>query len=172
MFNKVKKIIFYKNLLWHVKLLRILTGLYISHVLFYLGWIFANFVRWQPTRWQPVVVYSLLFDNSRLDQSQQIELSTYSVLSTDCITELNCWFLYTVIAGFNCMSFSWITWTDIEYMHLSQKEKEREKQNKTKTRPSRQIRCAVWIVKRMRYQPTDRPTDQRTKPVIEVRWRT
>ena len=28
-----------------------------------------------------------------------------------------------------------------------------------KTRPSRPIRCAVWIVERMRYRPTDRPTD-------------
>ena len=41
-----------------------------------------------------------------------------------------------------------------------------------KTRPSRPIRCAVWIVERMRYRPTDQPTDQRTQPVIEVRWRT
>ena len=30
-----------------------------------------------------------------------------------------------------------------------------------KTRPSRPIRCDVWIVERMRY-PTDRPTDQQT----------
>ena len=30
-----------------------------------------------------------------------------------------------------------------------------------KTRPSRPIRCDVWIVKRMRY-PTDKPTDQQT----------
>ena len=49
---------------------------YASHILFYLGWIFADFVR--------VVAYSLLFNNSRLDQSQQSELSTYFVLSTDC----------------------------------------------------------------------------------------
>ena len=28
-----------------------------------------------------------------------------------------------------------------------------------KTRPSRPIRCAVWIVEPMRYRPTDRPTD-------------
>ena len=28
-----------------------------------------------------------------------------------------------------------------------------------KTRPSRPIRCAVWIVERMRYRPTDQPTD-------------
>ena len=34
---------------------------------------------------QPVVVYSLLFDNRRLDQSQQSELSTFFLLSTDCI---------------------------------------------------------------------------------------
>merc|ERR1712002_1334507 len=27
------------------------------------------------------------------------------------------------------------------------------------TRPSRPKRCDVWIVERMRYQPTDRPTD-------------
>ena len=27
------------------------------------------------------------------------------------------------------------------------------------TRPSRPIRCDVWIVERMRYQPTNRPTD-------------
>ena len=30
------------------------------------------------------------------------------------------------------------------------------------TRPSRPIRCAVWIVERMRYQPTDRPTNRPT----------
>ena len=44
-----------------------------------------------------------------------------------------------------------------------------------KTRPSRPIRCDVWIVERMRYptdRPTDRPTDQRTQPVIEVLCRT
>ena len=39
------------------------------------------------------------------------------------------------------------------------------------TRPSRPIRCDVWIVERMRY-PTDQPTDQRTQPVIEVLCRT
>merc|ERR1712074_522345 len=27
------------------------------------------------------------------------------------------------------------------------------------TRPSRPIRCAVWIVEQMRYRPTNRPTD-------------
>ena len=34
-----------------------------------------------------------------------------------------------------------------------------------KTRPSRPIRCAVWIVERMRYptdRQTDRPTDRET----------
>ena len=35
-----------------------------------------------------------------------------------------------------------------------------------KTRPSRPMRCVVWIVEWMRYQPTD----QRTQPVIEVLW--
>ena len=44
------------------------------------------------------------------------------------------------------------------------------------TRPSRPIRCAVWIVERIRYRPTNRPTDrptnQRTQPVIEVLCRT
>ena len=39
------------------------------------------------------------------------------------------------------------------------------------TRPSRPIRCAVWIVQTFAL-PTDRQTDRRTKPVIEVRWRT
>ena len=44
--------------------------------------------------------------------------------------------------------------------------------DKGKTRPSRPIRCDVWIVERMRYQPTNRQTDQRTQPVIEVLCRT
>ena len=35
------------------------------------------------------------------------------------------------------------------------------------SRPSRPIRRDVWIVERMRF-PTDRPTDQRTQPVVEV----
>ena len=30
------------------------------------------------------------------------------------------------------------------------------------TRPSRPIRCDVWIVERMRYRQTERPTDQPT----------
>ena len=50
-------------------------------------------VGFSPTLWhdsrlqfsQPIVIYSLLFDSSRLDQSQQSKLSTYFVLSTDCI---------------------------------------------------------------------------------------
>ena len=37
--------------------------------------------------------------------------------------------------------------------------KEREKRDKKKTRPSRPIRCDMWIVERMRY-PTDRQTDR------------
>ena len=41
-----------------------------------------------------------------------------------------------------------------------------------KTRPSRPIRCDVWIVERMRDRPTDRltnlPTDQRTELVLEA----
>ena len=45
---------------------------------------------------QPVVVYSLLFDNSRLDQSQQSELSTYFVLSTDCKPEVLT-FIFTAV---------------------------------------------------------------------------
>ena len=58
---------------------------YASHVLFYSGWIFANLVRWQPAViFTTSCFYSLLFDNSRLDQSQQSELSTYFVSSTDC----------------------------------------------------------------------------------------
>ena len=32
--------------------------------------------------------------------------------------------------------------------------------NDLETRPSRPIRCDVWIVERMRYQPTDRPTNR------------
>ena len=32
--------------------------------------------------------------------------------------------------------------------------------HKVKTRPCRPIRCDVWIVERMRYQPTNRPTDR------------
>ena len=49
------------------------------------------------------------------------------------------------------------------------------KGNYGETRPSRPIRCDVWIVERLRYptdQPTDRPTDRRTQPVIEVLCRT
>ena len=52
---------------------------------------------------------------------------------------------------------------------------EKRKERKEETRPSRPIRCDVWIVERMRYptdQPTDRPTNQRTQPVIEVLCRT
>ena len=50
---------------------------YASHILFYLGWIFADFVAWQP---------AVTF-NSRLDQSQKSELSIYFVLSIDWICE-------------------------------------------------------------------------------------
>ena len=32
--------------------------------------------------------------------------------------------------------------------------------NDKKTRPSRPIRCDVWIIERMRYQPTDRQTNE------------
>ena len=45
------------------------------------------------------------------------------------------------------------------------KKKHRKKQRRKmteepeKTRPSRPIRCDVWIVERMRYRPTDQPTD-------------
>ena len=31
-----------------------------------------------------------------------------------------------------------------------------------KTRPSRPIRCDVWIIQRLRYQPTNQPTDRAT----------
>ena len=45
-----------------------------------------------------------------------------------------------------------------------------------RTRPSRLIGCDVWIVERMRYRltnrPTDQPTDRRIQPVIEVLCRT
>ena len=39
------------------------------------------------------------------------------------------------------------------------KERGRVKERRGRTRPSRPIRCAGWIVERMRYRPTDRPTD-------------
>jgi len=39
------------------------------------------------------------------------------------------------------------------------KKKNKNKEKEGKTRPSRPIRCDVWIVERMRYRPTDRQTD-------------
>ena len=40
------------------------------------------------------------------------------------------------------------------------KKREGKEEGKQKgTRPSRPIRCDVWIVERMRYRPTNRPTD-------------
>ena len=36
-------------------------------------------------------------------------------------------------------------------------------------RPSGPIRCDVWIVKRMRYRPTNQPIDKRIHPVIDYR---
>ena len=32
--------------------------------------------------------------------------------------------------------------------------------------------CTVWIVKQMRYRPTNQSTDQLTQPVVDVHWRT
>ena len=46
-------------------------------------------------------------------------------------------------------------------------EEKEGKEKANETRPSRPIRCDVWIVERMRYRPTDRPTNQRTEWVVE-----
>ena len=39
-----------------------------------------------------------------------------------------------------------------------------------RTRPSRPMRCDMWIVEWMRY-PTNQPTNRRTEPIIEMRGR-
>ena len=75
---------------------------YASHVLFSLGWIFADFVRWQPA----VIFTTSCFNNSRLDQSQHSELSTYFVFfhwlyvsSPDTIIATGQWSISTVVCG-------------------------------------------------------------------------
>ena len=52
-------------------------------------------------------------------------------------------------------------------MRKKTKSKEEKEPRRIRTRPSRPIRCDVWIDERMRY-----PTNRRTQPVIEVLCRT
>ena len=55
----------------------------------------------------------------------------------------------------------WPTWAQMSYRQKWIRTREKSDKKHKKTRPSRSIRCDVWIVKWMRY-PTDQPTDQPT----------